>query len=194
MCLNAISQEYPNDKDVIMLTNFYWAAKPSTKYIVAMYVQYKQFSTSTNFSNLKDDLQILKNLIPVDKPWYLPSQFVLCQIPGVRITLEILNHPSRSTLQESCSSSSLQNLQIWELWQCWWDRTNQLVVLQYPRNHKQNHKVCKNFQAPNAMYFYGFQREEPHKFSRCFSFDIENGMSPSKLLKEKSLNKKVKFE
>ena len=39
-----------------------------------------------------------------------------------------------------------------------------------------------------------FREKTTHKFSRCFSFDIENGMSPSKLLKEKSLNEKVKFE
>jgi len=39
-----------------------------------------------------------------------------------------------------------------------------------------------------------FRGKKPHKFSRCFSFDIENGMSPSRLLKEKSLKEKAKFE
>jgi hypothetical protein len=85
---------YPNDKDRLNNAAQLLLSSQALKYIEAMYVQYQQSSTSTNFLNIKDDLQILKNLIPVDKPWYLPSQFVLCQIPGVRITLEILNYSS----------------------------------------------------------------------------------------------------
>jgi len=42
--------------------------------------------------------------------------------------------------------------------------------------------------------FIHFREKKPPKFSRSFSFDIENGMSPSKLLKEKSLSEKGKFE
>jgi hypothetical protein len=47
--------------------------------------------------------------------------------------------------------------------------------------------ITYNFQ--NICLLKAFQKENrPYKVSMCFSLDTENGMSPSRLLKDKSLN------
>jgi hypothetical protein len=54
-------------------------------------------------------------------------------------------------------------------------------------------KNIRSVKLPRNRLMHAFGKNKTHKLSRCFSLDIENGMSPSRLLKDKSLDKNKKL-
>jgi hypothetical protein len=62
-------------------------------------------------------------------------------------------------------------------------------ILENENNSTKSARITKG--SHNKLFLYPFSKNRPHKFSRSFNFDIENGMSPSKLLKDMSLKPNI---